>query len=296
MSLGGRFSNLIEKKAKYIFPTPALLVVLAIMVFPLIYTLYMSVHSWFASSVVPPQFNGLENFRRMFFEDERFQNAVKLTIEFTALAIVAQVLLGVGIALIFNREFKGKSLVRTIFLLPMVATPVAISLVWMFMFNPSMGVMNYLLDLLGLPSQLWTTDPKTVIPSLVMVDTWEWTPLITLIVLAGLASLPKEPYEAAVIDGATKVQIFFYITLPLLRPIIITAALIRSIDCLKTFDIIMAITQGGPGFASETLNIYIFSTGLYYFRIGYASSLLVILFAFVLGTSLILIKVRRRAV
>ncbi len=293
MPLGNRFSVLVEKNARYIFPAPALFVILAIMVFPVVYTLYMSVHSWFASSLMPPQFNGLENFKRMFFEDERFYNAVKLTVEFTALAIVAQVVLGVGIALVFNREFKGRGIVRTVFLLPMVATPVAISLVWMFMLNPSMGVLNYFLELVGVPPQLWATDPATVIFSLVMVDTWEWTPLITLIVLAGLASLPKEPYEAATIDGATKVQTFFYITLPLLRPIIITAALIRSIDCLKTFDIIMAITQGGPGFASETMNIYIFNTGLYYFRMGYASSMLVILFAFVLGISLLMIKVRR---
>jgi multiple sugar transport system permease protein len=263
------------------------------MIFPVIYTLYMSVHSWFASSLIGPEFNGLENYRRMFFEDERFRNAVKLTVQFTLLAIVAQIILGVAIALVFNREVKVKGFVRTLFLLPMVATPVAISLVWMFMLNPSMGVLNYFLDLLGLPEQLWTTDPATVIPSLVLVDTWQWTPLITLIVLAGLASLPGEPYESALIDGASKPQIFFYITLPLLRPTIITAALIRSIDCLKTFDIIMVITQGGPGFASETLNIYIFNTGLYYFRMGYASSLLVILFAFVLLTSLLLIKVRR---
>ncbi|MBD3306252.1 ABC transporter permease subunit [candidate division KSB3 bacterium] len=290
-----RFVDLLDRKAKYLFPTPALIVIFAIMLFPVIYTLYLSVHSWFVSSLAPPQFNGLENFKKMFFEDERFRDAVTHTLQFTILAIFAQIVLGVAIALVFNREFKGKGIVRTLFLLPMVATPVAISLVWMFMFNPSMGVLNYILDLFGIPEQLWTTDPSSVIPSLVLVDTWEWTPLITLIVLAGLASLPEEPYESAIIDGASKFQLFYYITLPLLRPTIITAALIRSIDCLKTFDIIMVITQGGPGFASETLNIYIFNTGLYYFRMGYASSMLVIMFAFVLGISLILVKVRRGA-
>ena len=127
------------------------------------------------------------------------------------------------------------------------------------------------------------------------MDTWEWTPLITLITLAGLATLPIEPYESALIDGASTAQMFWRITLPLLRPAIIVALLFRAIDCLKTFDIIYVMTQGGPGFASETLNVYTFQVGLFYFHIGYASSLLVILFALVLGVSLLLIKVRRGA-
>jgi multiple sugar transport system permease protein len=131
------------------------------------------------------------------------------------------------------------------------------------------------------------------VPALAVVDTWQWTPLITLITLAGLATLPLEPYESALIDGASGAQMFWRITLPLLRPTIIVALLFRAIDCLKTFDIIYVMTQGGPGFASETLNVYTFQVGLFYFHIGYASSLLVILFALVLGVSLLLIKVRR---
>ena len=263
------------------------------MAFPVLYTLYMSVHSWFASSLTSPEFVGLANFRRAFLDDERFRNALWLTVYFTALATVLQLVLGVALALLLNRPFRGKGLVRSIFLLPMVATPVAIALVWMMMYNPTLGVMNYLVGLVGLGPYNWVSNAAIVVPALAVVDTWEWTPLITLITLAGLATLPLEPYESALIDGASAAQMFWRITLPLLRPTIIVALLFRAIDCLKTFDIIYVMTQGGPGFASETLNVYTFQVGLFYFHIGYASSLLVILFALVLGVSLVLIKVRR---
>lgn len=263
------------------------------MVFPVLYTLYMSVHSWFASSVAGPEFVGLQNFRRAFVEDERFRNALWLTVYFTGLATALQLVLGVSLALLLNRPFRGKGLVRSIFLLPMVATPVAIALVWMMMYNPTLGVMNYLVGLVGLGPYKWVSDATIVVPALAAVDTWEWTPLITLITLAGLATLPLEPYESARIDGASAAQMFWRITLPLLRPTVIVALLFRAIDCLKTFDIIYVMTQGGPGFASETLNVYTFQVGLFYFHIGYASSLLVILFALVLAVSLLLIKMRR---
>lgn len=278
-----------------VFTLPSVVAVALLMAFPVGYTLYMSAHSWYASSVTSPHFIGFENFRRAFVEDDRFRNALWLTVYFTVLATALQLVLGVSLALVLNRPFRGKGLVRSIFLLPMVATPVAIALVWMMMYNPTLGVMNYLVGLVGLGPYRWVSNAAIVVPALAVVDTWEWTPLITLITLAGLATLPIEPYESALIDGASATQMFWRITLPLLRPTIMVALLFRAIDCLKTFDIIYVMTQGGPGFASETLNVYTFQVGLFYFHIGYASSLLVILFALVLGVSLLLIKVRRGA-
>ena len=288
-------ANLIERHPVLVFTTPATVVVFVLMIFPVIYTVYMSFHSWFASSVTSPQFIGLQNFKRAFAQDERFRNAIWLTLYFTVLATALQVVLGVALALLLNRSFRGQGFFRSIFLLPMVATPVAIALVWMMMYNPTLGVMNYVVGLAGLGPYKWVSDAAIVVPALAVVDTWEWTPLITLITLAGLATLPVEPYESAMIDGASTAQMFWRITLPLLRPTIVVALLFRAIDCLKTFDIIYVMTQGGPGFASETLNVYTFQVGLFYFHIGYASSLLVILFALVLGVSLLLIKVRRGA-
>ncbi|MFI5341451.1 MAG: carbohydrate ABC transporter permease [Candidatus Methylomirabilales bacterium] len=292
---GSAWSLFVEDHPVLIFTLPAVVVVFVLMVFPVFYTVYMSLHSWFASSLTAPEFIGLQNFKRAFTQDERFRNAVWLTIYFTVLATALQLVLGVALALLLNRPFRGKGFFRSIFLMPMVATPVAIALVWMMMYNPTLGVMNYLVGLVGLGPYKWVSDVRFVIPALAVVDTWEWTPLITLITLAGLASLPLEPYESALIDGATSAQMFWRITLPLLRPTIIVALLFRSIDCLKTFDIIYVMTAGGPGFASETLNVYTFQVGLFYFHIGYACSLLVILFALVLGVSLILIKFRRGA-
>ena len=293
--LGTGWSRFVERHPVPVFTLPSVVAVALLMAFPVGYTLYMSVHSWYASSVTSPHFVGLENFRRAFVEDDRFRNALWLTVYFTALATALQLVLGVSLALVLNRPFRGKGLVRSIFLLPMVATPVAIALVWMMMYNPTLGVMNYLVGLVGLGPYRWVSNAAIVVPALAVVDTWEWTPLITLITLAGLATLPIEPYESALIDGASATQMFWRITLPLLRPTIIVALLFRAIDCLKTFDIIYVMTQGGPGFASETLNVYTFQVGLFYFHIGYASSLLVILFALVLGVSLLLIKVRRGA-
>ena len=293
--LGTGWSRFVERHPVPVFTLPSVVAVALLMAFPVGYTLYMSVHSWYASSVTSPHFVGLENFRRAFVEDDRFRNALWLTVYFTALATALQLVLGVSLALVLNRPFRGKGLVRSIFLLPMVATPVAIALVWMMMYNPTLGVMNYLVGLVGLGPYRWVSNAAIVVPALAVVDTWEWTPLITLITLAGLATLPIEPYESALIDGASATQMFLRITLPLLRPTIIVALLFRAIDCLKTFDIIYVMTQGGPGFASETLNVYTFQVGLFYFHIGYASSLLVILFALVLGVSLLLIKVRRGA-
>lgn len=287
------WSLFVEKHPVLVFTFPAAVVVFILMVFPVGYTFYMSLHSWYASSLTSPEFIGLQNFRRAFFEDERFRNALWLTVYFTVLATGLQVVLGVALALLLNRPFRGKGFFRSIFLLPMVATPVAIALVWMMMYNPTLGVMNYLVGMVGLGPYKWVSNVRIVIPALAVVDTWEWTPLITLITLAGLATLPLEPYESALIDGATPAQMFWRITLPLLRPAIMVALLFRAIDCLKTFDIIYVMTAGGPGFASETLNVYTFQVGLFYFHIGYACSLLVILFALVVGVSLVLIKIRR---
>jgi len=286
-------SRFFRRHPAWIFPLPAVLALFLLMVFPVLYTLWMSLHEWFVSSVTPPSFVGLQNYVEIFTRDTRFYQAVLRTFYFTGLAVLVQTVLGVAIALIFNREFRGKGLVRTLFLFPMVATPVAIALVWMMMYNPTLGILNYFVEGLGLPPGLWIANERTVIPSLALVDTWQWTPFITLIALAGLSALPQEPFEAALIDGASGWQTFWHVTLPLLRPTIMVAVLFRTIDALKTFDIIYVMTQGGPGNASETLNIYIFQTGFSYFHMGYASSLLVILFAIVMFISILLTRARR---
>ena len=293
LSLGIRISRFGHRYARFIFPAPALLMVACIIVYPVLYTGWMSLTEWFASSLTPPKFIAIENYTRIITADPRFREAFFRTIYFTIIAVSVETTLGVAMALLFNREFWGRGLVRTLSILPMMATPTAISLVFVMMYHPTLGVMNYLVSLTGLSPFKWTYSSKTALYAIALVDVWEWTPLIMLIALAGLAALPKEPYESALIDGASNLQSFWYITLPLLRPTLIVAILFRSIDALKTFDIIFVMTQGGPSNASETINILLFNQAFSYFNMGYASSMAVALFAIVMGASLILMKVRR---
>jgi multiple sugar transport system permease protein len=174
--------------------------------------------------------------------------------------------------------------------MPMMATPVAISLVWTMMFHPQLGVLNYLLSLVGIPAQEWIFNPRTVIPSLVAVETWQWTPLIMLIVLGGLASVPREPYESAEIDGANVWQQFRYLTLPMIAPFIMVATIIRTIDALKSFDIIYAMTQGGPG---DTLTVFQVEAYLNFFQstnVGRSAALLMILWVITYFLSFVFIK------
>ncbi len=284
-----------HRNARWLFPAPAVLLVAVIIVYPIVYTVWMSLQDWFASSVTLPKFIGLANYQKILVGDPRFREAVVRTLYFTALVIAGETVLGVAMALLFNREFWGRGLLRTLAILPMVATPVAIGLVFVMMYHPTLGVANYLVTLTGLAPFKWTYSSATAIYALAVVDIWQWTPLIMLIALAGLASLPQEPYEAARIDGATALQSFWHITLPLLRPAIVVAILFRAIDAIKTFDIIFIMTQGGPANSTETINILLFNQAFSYFNMGYASSMAVALFAVVMGASLILIKLRRTA-
>ncbi|MGE5583405.1 MAG: carbohydrate ABC transporter permease [Bacillota bacterium] len=287
-----KIGEFVEKNIRWLFPLPAIIFIMLMMVFPICYTFFVSLTDWNMSSGGVISFIGLDNYLAM-LKEPRFYNAIWLTFYFTALAVGIETFLGVAIALILNREFAGKNLAKFILLLPMVATPVAIGLSWTLFYEPTIGLGNYALKLLGLPALKWLASNYTVIPSLALVDIWEWTPMISLIVLAGLVSLPNEPYEAALVDGATPFQTLRRVTIPLLRPTILIAVVLRSIDALKTFDIVYVMTAGGPGFASETLNIYAYGLGFGYFRFGVASSALVALFAVVLGFSIVVLKMRK---
>ena len=274
------------------FILPAVVVVGAVIVFPWVFTGWVSLHDWQATGA--GGFVGLDNYARL-FTDARFGEAVWHTLVYTVLSVLLPLVLGLAAALVFNERFPLRGLARGIFIMPMMATPVAIALVWTMMFHPQLGVLNYLLSLVGLPPSLWVFDQATVIPSLVLVETWQWTPLVMLIVLGGLSALPTEPYESAQIDGASWLQQFRYMTLPLISPFLMVAVIIRSIDALKSFDIIYAITQGGPGTASETINIYLYTQAFTYYDIGYGSAIAVVFFGIVVAMSLALLWLRQRA-
>lgn len=275
----------------FILPTPALLIVAVMLIFPVVYMVYLSFFQW-SGGLQQPKYLGLENFINL-FTNNRFWLSLWRTFYFVSLSIISQVSLGLITALIFNRPFAGRGIARTIYLFPMIATPAAMALVWKMMLDPTIGSLSYLVKWFGGPQLEWAANINTVIPTLVMVDTWQWTPLVMLIILSGLAALPVEPYEAASVDGASKLQAFLYITLPLLRPTIAVATMFRVIDAIKTFDIIVVITGGGPGYASEILNIYAYSEALSNFKFGYGSALLVVLTILVVIVALIFNKLRR---
>ena len=273
------------------FVLPALIVVLAVIVFPWVFTIWMSLNEWKVGS--PTTFVGLANYLRL-PTDPRFIESVEHTLLYTVLSVLLPLIFGTLAAVIFHAQFPFRGFLRAVFIMPMLATPVAVALIWTMMFHPQLGVLNYLLSLIGIPPQLWVFHPATVIPSLVLVETWHWTPLVMLIVLGGIAAIPTEPYESAQIDGATHWQMFRYITLPLITPFLFIAAMIRTIDAVKSFDTIFAITQGGPGSASETINLYLYSVAFVYYDLGYGSAIAVVFFALIVALAAVLLYLRQR--
>ena len=284
-------SSFTERNLRILFPLPAVIFIALLMVFPVLYTIALSFTNWNLTSGMGPRFAGFDNYVRVLTEP-RFLDAVGRTFYFTVAAVVIEVILGVAIALVLHRAFVGKNVAKLLLLLPLVATPVAVGIVFNLFYDPTIGLANFMLSSLGLPEGHWISSESSVIPSLILVDVWQWTPMITLIVLAGLAGLSDEPVEAARVDGASEWQILRYVTIPMVMPVILTAMILRLIDALKTFDIIFAMTGGGPGYASETLNIMGFKYSFEYFRMGQSSVILVALFVIVFACNLAIMKVR----
>lgn len=290
-SIRGGQGSYRRRRGYLLFALPALVVISAVIIFPWIYTVFMSLHDWQVGS--PRVWTGLDNYGEL-LSDVRFRAAIGRTFVYTVLAVAFPVVLGTIAAILFHQEFPWRGLFRGIFILPMIATPVAIALVWTMMYHPQLGVLNYLLTRVGLPPSLWIYAPDTVIPSLVLVETWQWTPLVMLIVLGGLAALPVEPLESAVVDGAGPWRIYRDIILPMTLPFLMVALVLRAIDSLKAFDTIFTMTQGGPGTASETINIYLYLQAFSFFRIGQASAVVVVFFVIVVACSLTLLMIRQR--
>jgi multiple sugar transport system permease protein len=282
-----------ERNLKIFFPLPAVIFMILLMIFPVCYTLVVSFTDWTLTSGRPMRFAGFGSYLTV-LKDVRFHAAVGRTFFFTFGAVAVETVFGIILALILNREFRGKELFKFLLLLPLVVTPVAIGIVFNLFYNPTIGFLNYCLSRLGLPQSGWVTDAKTVMPSLMLVDIWQWTPMIALIVLAGLSSLSSEPYESAMVDGANAVQTFFRITLPMVMPTVFTAIILRAIDALKTYDIIYAMTIGGPGYASETINILAYKVSFEYFSLGQASAFLVFLVIIVLSFTLGVMALRKK--
>lgn len=283
-----------EKYIKFIFLVPCIVYLLALGIFPLIYNVYLSAH-WIELTAGPEavRFAGFENYVKL-SQDWRFWDTLRNTFLFVVSAVGLELLIGFGLALILNREMRGGKFFRVLFLMPMMSTPVAVGYMFRMILNPQWGAMNHFLSLAGIPPVRWLDDPAISLFSIVLIDAWEWTPFMFLALLAGLQALPVDPYEAAIIDGASKTQVFRHVTLPLLSPVIVVACLIRSIDAFKIFDVIYVTTAGGPGTSSETVTMYAQTIGMRYLSLGYASTLAFTLLISVVVVALIFINKMRK--
>lgn len=271
-----------------------LISILAILtIFPLIFSIYVSLHDWILYKPENIPFIGLGNYF-FIFKNRGTLKAFGTTAYFSVLTVSIQILLGLMIALVLNRDFKGKQIVRSLLLAPMMTTPAVVGLVWRLMYNPDLGMINYYLNrVFSIGSFNWLGG-KFALLSIVLVDIWEWTPFVALILMSALAALPKEPFEACIVDGVNSRQMFFYITLPLIRPALLIAILFRLIDSIRIFDLIYVLTQGGPGTITTTVSLNIYRYSFRFSKLGVGTAYSIILLIIVTVISQFLIKVLGR--
>ena len=259
-------------KHKYFFLFPGLFVLIGILIFPIIFVVRLSLSGW--NSYNPGlDYIGLENYIRLFTDDPRFWESFFRLSFLSVSTVILQYVIGFALALMVWREIKFKRFFRVIFLIPMMTTPVIMTVIWRTFFHESLGPVNDLLGHFGIGPILWLSDPVIAKFTVIIVEVWQWTPFMFLLLLAGLLSLPKEPFLAAAIDGASSFRKFVYVTFPLMAPISIGAIIIRLIEASKIMDTVFVLTSGGPGTATETSSFYIYIKGLREFQMGYAATL-----------------------
>jgi len=259
-----------RRRGPILLVLPTIVILILIVIFPMIYSLTVSFRLYDLRVPRHP-FVGFDNYIRL-FTDSRFHNALGVTGLLLLGELALQFPIGFGLALLLARKFRGKKVVQPLLLVPMMITPVVVGYMGRLLFETRSGPINYFLNLLGLPSALWHTSASTALLTVILLDTWQWTPFIMGVLLAGIVSLPPEPYESARVDGASGLQIFWYLTLPLLKPVIALVIIMRALSILQTFDTIYVLTMGGPGTATETIGIYTYLIGFRYWDIGQASS------------------------
>jgi multiple sugar transport system permease protein len=257
-------------------------------IYPTIMNVWYSLLDYELTKPKSRPFVGLSNYIEV-LTDPEFLAAAQRTLVYVVAAVGIELILGLLIAMLLSQNLHGESIFRSLLVLPLAATPVAVGLIWRLMYNPTGGLVNQILQNVGLPPGKWTSSPTTALASVIIVDIWQWTPFVVLILMAGLLALPDEPFESAKIDGANGLQIFRHLTIPMLSPLIFTAALFRLIDSLKTFDIIWVMTGGGPGRATTTVNLHAFRTGFEFLHMGTAAAMaiLMLVLAIVVSTALL---------
>jgi multiple sugar transport system permease protein len=271
----------------YLLVAPALAVLLALSIYPLLYSITISLQQETASGAAWT----LGHFKRL-ATDNFFRTAMVHTFVYAIAALTCEFVLGLGLALLLNQQIRGRGVFRASLLVPMMLPTVVVGIVWRLLLNPNFGAVNGTLKQLGVNTEslTWTASPRLAFLAVVAVDVWQWTPFVFLVLLAGLQAIPQEPYEAALIDGSSRWQTFRHVTLPLLKPAILIVLLLRTMDLLRVFDQIFILTEGGPGFATEMISLYIYRTAFRFFDFGYAAAMSFVLLALTNVVSVVYLK------
>ena len=259
----------------YILSLPALLVCIGILV-PFGTAVYYSTQRYNLAFPMTRGFVGLENYAA-FLSDGAFWNTIQVSLLYTLLTVTLELLLGLGIALLLRRPTRFNNLVSILLMLPLMTAPAIAALMWKLMTNPNFGILSHLIGLVGFGDFRWASAPSTALLTVVLVDIWVYTPFIMILLLAGLRSLPRQPFEAAELDGVPRSFVFFRITLPMLLPYIVTASLFRLLDSIQQFDIIYAMTQGGPGDTLMVFQVQAYLEFFQYTNVGRSAALLTVL-------------------
>ena len=272
---------------------PTIFALLLIVGYPLVYSLWISLHDYDLTEGGIGDFVGLFNFGKVIRLDP-FHIAAKNTAVLTVSVVVIELAFALGLALLLNQPgLRFKNVYLAILLIPLLVSPVAVGLIWRLLLHPDLGAINWALNGIGLPGQEWLGQQSTAMPTVIGVDAWHETSLLLVIILAGLTSLPKDPIEAATVDGANRWQIFSTITLPLLAPVMLVAMLIRMIAAMKTYDLIYILTSGGPGSSTETISFRIWKLGFTALDMGKAGAASILLLLVILAMTMILTRVMK---
>ncbi len=273
---------------------PALIALAVIAVYPMFYSLFSSMFSWNLHQPHLRQFVGFRNYIDL-FTSSRFLNSLQVTLGYSVLSVALSMILGFITALLIQKPFWGRGLVRTLLIIPLIIPPVVAGLLWrVFMLEPDLGLVNYFLSVIGIQGPAWLAQSRTAFLGIVIADVWVYTPFVMMIMDAALDGVPENVRESAFMDGATYVQVTFYIVLPMIRAIAMFTLLFRFTTVFRMFDIIYIMTTGGPGFATEVLSIFSYNTALRMFRMGYANAS-VITMAFIISLiAIIIIKITQR--
>ena len=276
----------------YALAAPSLTVLFLIVLFPVVSALYTSLHEY---TLIAPNFDtftGFDNFW-LAMSDGEFRHSAWLTVKFVIGVVLLEFVIGFAVALMLNKVERFKPIYYAILLCPLLMNPVIVGLSWRMFLHPNLGIVNYLLSTVGLGPVNWLGDTKIAIWTVILVDIWHQVSFMIVLLLAGLASLPKEPYEAARVDGANSFQCFIHITLPMMRTVIIVTLLIRLIFAVKTYDLIYIMTRGGPGVATDLVSYFIYRTAFVGLNIGEASAMSILLLTAILALTVYLYRYMR---